>query len=65
MKQFFVSVSDDGEVRIETKGFSGKSCLEEAQFLKDLLGAETAQYLTAAYYQTENEEVKAYLPLCG
>ena len=65
MKQIIVDVSDEGVVRIESKGYSGKSCLEETQFLKDLLGKETAQYLTPAYYQREKETVKKHLPLCG
>ena len=65
MKEIIVDVSDDGEVRIETRGFKGKSCLAESEFLKDLLGKETSRQLTPAYYQEEKETVKKYLPLCG
>jgi hypothetical protein len=65
MKEIIIDVSDDGEVRIETRGFKGKSCLEESEFLKDLLGKETSRQLTPAYYQEEKETVKKYLPLCG
>jgi hypothetical protein len=65
MKEILIDVSDDGEVRIETRGFKGKSCLEESEFLKDLLGKETSRQLTPAYYQEEKETVKKYLPLCG
>ncbi|MBU0516943.1 MAG: DUF2997 domain-containing protein [Proteobacteria bacterium] len=32
MKQIIIDVLDDGEVKIETRGFVGKSCLDEAQF---------------------------------
>ena len=65
MKEIVIDVSDDGDVRIETRGFKGKSCLAESEFLKDLLGKETSRQLTPAYYQEEKETVKKYLPLCG
>ena len=65
MKEIIIDISDDGEVRIETRGFKGKSCLAESEFLKELLGKETSRQLTPAYYQEEKETVKKYLPLCG
>ncbi|MBU0516842.1 MAG: DUF2997 domain-containing protein [Proteobacteria bacterium] len=55
----------DGEVKIETRGFVGKTCLEEAQFLKDLLGPETKRHLTPAYYSRDGKTIKKHLPLCG
>ena len=66
MKEIIIDVSDDGEVKIETRGFAGKSCVQESQFLKDLLGKEISQQLTAAYYTTnQKQNVKKHLPLCG
>ncbi len=65
MKEIIVEVSMDGEIKLETRGFKGKACIEESKFLKDLLGRETAQSLTPAYYEEEKEAVKKYLPLCG
>jgi stress-induced morphogen len=67
VKEIVIDISDDGEVKIETRGFTGKSCIKESQFLKDLLGKEIAQQLTPAYYVTGNqkEKVKKHLPLCG
>jgi len=65
MKEIIIDISDDGEVRIETRGFKGKSCLAESEFLKELLGKETSRQLTPAYYQEEKQTVKKYLPLCG
>ncbi len=65
MKEIIIDVSNEGEVRIETKGFQGKSCLAEAQFLKDVLGKETLATLTPAYWQEEKTTVKKLLPLCG
>ena len=65
MKEIVIDISDDGEIRIETKGFKGKACLEESQFLKNLLGKETYKQLTHAYYNHNKKKVKKYLQLCG
>jgi hypothetical protein len=65
MKEIVIDVSDDGQIEIETKGFAGKSCVEEAQFIKDVLGNETARQLTPTYWQKSQANIKKYLPLCG
>jgi len=65
MKEIIVDISNDGEVKIETRGFKGKSCIVESQFIKDLLGKEIKRQLVPAYYQENKIPVKKYLPLCG
>ena len=67
MKQIIIDIKNDGEVKIETRGYSGSSCVEESQFIKDVLGEETARQLTPAYYQRQGQKecVKRHLPLCG
>jgi hypothetical protein len=65
MKEIVIDVSNEGEVQIETRGFKGKGCISESQFVKDLLGKETARELTPTYWQENNACVKKYLPLCG
>ncbi len=65
MKQIIVEITDEGEVRLETRGFTGKACVEEAQFLKDLIGEEIHRQLVPAYYQQEKTVIKKHLPLCG
>ena len=65
MKEIIIDVSQEGEVKIETRGFLGKSCVTEAQYIKDVLGKETARQLTPAYYQEEPVRIKKHLPLCG
>ncbi len=65
MKEIIVEVSMDGEIKLETRGFKGKACIEESKFLKEVLGAETLRELTPAYYVEEEVAVKKYLPLCG
>jgi hypothetical protein len=34
MKEIIVDISPEGEIKIETRGFKGKSCLKESQFLR-------------------------------
>lgn len=65
MKEIIIDISDTGEIKIETRGYTGKSCIEESQFVKDLLGDEISRQLTPAVYQQNNKQVKMYLPLCG
>jgi hypothetical protein len=64
MKEIIIDVSADGEISIETRGFKGKSCIEEAKFLKDVLGTELSRKLTPAYYEQELN-IKKHLQLCG
>ena len=65
-KQIVIDIDDTGEVRIETRGYRGKSCIEETQFLKELLGEEIFKKLTPAYYvRTQHITKKKYLTLCG
>jgi hypothetical protein len=65
MKEIILDFADDGEVKIETKGFTGKSCKLESQFIKDLLGQEISSQLTPAYFVNEKVNTKRNLPLCG
>lgn len=65
MQEIIIDISDTGEVQIETRGFKGKACLQEAEFLKEILGSEVHQQLTSAYFEQEKATVKKYLPLCG
>jgi len=65
MKTIIIDVTDDGEIKIETRGFTGKACIEESKFLKKILGTETAKQLTPAYYTRKKQLIKKHLPLCG
>ena len=65
MKQIIIDVLDDGEIKLETRGYTGKTCLEETEFIKNILGSEIARQLTPAYYTQGKETVKKFLPLCG
>ena len=65
MKEIVIDVSNDGQIQVETKGFTGKSCIEESRFIKEVLGSETVRQLTPTYWQKNQAKIKKYLPLCG
>ena len=65
MKEIIIDISDKGEIQIETRGFRGKSCVFESEFLKKVLGKELSRSLTPAYWQEGSIAVKKHLPLCG
>ena len=64
-KRIIVEIDNNGEVRLETRGYSGPVCLEEAQFLKELLGEETSRQLCARFYEQQGKKIKKYEPICG
>lgn len=64
-KQIIVDIDKTGEVRIETTGFAGPMCLEESQFIKDLLGHETSRCITPMFYQKDKVVKKQHINLCG
>ena len=62
-KKIIVEIDNNGELSLETRGYSGPICLEESQFLKDLLGDEISKKLTPEYY--DKGMVKKYQQICG
>jgi hypothetical protein len=54
-----------GEVKIETKGYEGKSCTEESEWVKQILGEEQSRQLTSCYFMKGKEKVKKHISLCG
>lgn len=67
MKEIIIDVDATGEVKVETKGFKGKSCLKESAFIENVLGKETFKQLTPAYFEFDGSAnaTKKFLPLCG
>ena len=57
-KVIIVDVSPAGEVNIEAKGYTGKSCVEATAFLEKALGQRTSQTKTSDYYKKETEQRK-------
>jgi len=66
-KRIVVEIDEDGVISIETLGFKGKGCLEDSEWVKDIIGKETSQQLTPAYFMKSDDKEKRikHLPLCG
>lgn len=65
VKQIIIDVLETGEIKIETRGYTGKSCIEESEIIKSILGTEITRQLTPAYYVQNKQPIKKHLPLCG
>lgn len=55
MKEIIMDFNDDGTVKLETKGFAGKTCKTESQFIKDVLGKVVSEQLAPVYYTVEHK----------
>jgi len=51
-----VTVSPQGETKIETKGFSGGSCREASKALEAALGVRESERLTSEFHATPTTE---------
>ncbi|QDT66649.1 DUF2997 domain-containing protein [Calycomorphotria hydatis] len=54
-KTIEIIIAPNGETRIETKGFTGTSCLAASRHFESALGTKTADQKTADYYHTQSE----------
>jgi hypothetical protein len=57
--------NETAEIKIETKGYVGTKCVEEAKFLKEALGEETEVDLKPVFYEKEKGKVRTFKPICG
>ncbi len=48
-----ITISPQGQSKIETKGFTGSSCRRASQFLEEALGAQVSEKLTTEFYQQQ------------
>lgn len=49
-----IIVSPDGKTRLETKGFTGDSCLHASKFLEASLGTSASETLTGEFHETNS-----------
>jgi hypothetical protein len=45
-------VSPKGQTTVQTKGYSGSSCLQASKWLEQALGTVTAENKTSEFYET-------------
>jgi len=50
LKTIEVTISPQGETRIETKGFAGTECQQASKPLEEALGQRQSEQLTAEYH---------------
>jgi len=54
VKTIEITVSPQGQAKVETKGFSGSECREVSRFLEQALGRSTGETLTAEFHQDQS-----------
>ena len=54
MRTVEIIVDAKGEIRVETKGFTGPSCRDASRFIEQALGQRTGEKLTAEFHQGES-----------
>jgi len=54
-----IEIDEFGETKVHIKGIKGKSCMEYAKLLEQVIGKIKEQQLTGEYYEPEREvEIK-------
>lgn len=56
MKMMKVTVTPQGETKIETTGFAGSECQAATRDFERAMGVVTDETLTNEYYTTSNEQ---------
>ena len=55
-----VTVSPQGETKIQTKGYEGPHCQEASKFLEQALGLVTAEQKTSEFYASAPAEQQVH-----
>lgn len=58
MKIIEITVSINGETKVETNGFSGNDCQEATRSLELALGARQSESLKSEFYQQARSELE-------
>ena len=51
-----ITVSPNGETRVQTKGFTGGECRDASRFVEEALGQRASETLTAEFHQAANPQ---------
>lgn len=46
-----ITISPEGQTKVETKGFAGESCRDASRFVEEALGSRVGEQLTAEFHQ--------------
>jgi Protein of unknown function (DUF2997) len=55
MKTIEITVSPTGETKVQTKGFTGGSCIQASALIEQALGRRTVEQLTPEFFQAKPE----------
>lgn len=50
-----ITVTTDGQTRVETRGFSGDGCREASRFIEEALGKRASERTTPEFFQVADE----------
>ena len=50
-----IEIGKDGQVKVHVKGAKGKTCLEYAKWLTEIIGKVEDQQMTSEYYEPEEK----------
>ena len=56
MKIIEITVDTQGQIKVETRGFTGGECREASKFIEQALGQRTDEKLTPDFYQAQSSE---------
>ena len=51
-----ITVSPNGETRVQTKGFTGSECRDASRYVEEALGPRVSETLTAEFHQAANPQ---------
>ena len=50
-----ITISPDGQTRVETKGFAGGQCRDASRFIESALGKTTSERLTPEFHVADHK----------
>ena len=57
-EEFEITIGPNGQIQVEVKGATGKSCLELTEFLEQALGDVVERKLKPEYYTNKTAETQ-------
>jgi hypothetical protein len=57
-KTIEITVSPQGQTRVETKGFAGAECKQASKSLEEALGVTTAESVTSEFHQVNRSDIR-------
>jgi Protein of unknown function (DUF2997) len=62
MKIIELTVDPKGQIKVETRGFTGGECREASRFIERALGLRIDEKLTSEFYQDQSADQKLRQP---